>query len=350
MYENFNDRAKMVMQLATQEAHRLCHDYVGSEHILLGIIKEGNGLAVRVLWDFSAAPGDVRLAVEKAVPPGPDRVTPWQLVRTAGADLVLRLAHVERFTLRDRRVGTQHLLLGLLRDEGVAGRVLGNAGVGLTCATASRHVLELGEWGAAFDDAADWSGRARPVLVPVDMGDAKLPEPDLVYVKGRTSHGPPPADARPDWAAPAALLEAEVLDLGEALIEDTVSPGGHATYGALLRQSGCEFLCEWGEPILVRTNRTGRRKLVEFRPGRDVTPLRVKFIGTTNDRPLFGDATGTWLLLGLRPSSCQDSSRASTWRFRALFVKVPALPDGTRLMGLYARSNMDELLAAVPAK
>src|SRR5437763_2371532 len=75
MYERFTDRARKVMQLANQEAQRLNHEYIGTEHILLGLVKEGSGVAANVLKNLNVDLRKVRLEVEKLVQSGPDMVT-----------------------------------------------------------------------------------------------------------------------------------------------------------------------------------------------------------------------------------------------------------------------------------
>ncbi|HEV3023255.1 MAG TPA: Clp protease N-terminal domain-containing protein, partial [Pirellulales bacterium] len=82
MYERFTDRARMVMKLANQEAQRFNHDYVATEHVLLGLIKEGSGVAANVLKHFDLDLRTIRLEVEKLVLSGPDMVTKGKLPQT----------------------------------------------------------------------------------------------------------------------------------------------------------------------------------------------------------------------------------------------------------------------------
>jgi ATP-dependent Clp protease ATP-binding subunit ClpC len=132
MFERFTDRARRVMQLANQEAKRLNHEYIGTEHILLGLVKEGSGVAGRVLKDLGADLGKVRLEVERVVRSGPDQVTMSKLPQTPLAKRVIEHAIEEARNLKHNYVGTEHLLLGLLREEGgIGGRVLLSAGLGL---------------------------------------------------------------------------------------------------------------------------------------------------------------------------------------------------------------------------
>ena len=132
MHERFTDRARRVMQLANQEAQRFNHEYLGTEHMLLGIIKDGNGCAARLLKILGIDLRKVRLQVESLVQPGPDMVTMGKLPRTPVAKAAVTYAVEESDTLRHNYVGTEHLLLGLLREqEGVAAQVLMNLGLKL---------------------------------------------------------------------------------------------------------------------------------------------------------------------------------------------------------------------------
>jgi ATP-dependent Clp protease ATP-binding subunit ClpC len=132
MYERFTDRARKVMQLANQEAQRFNHEYIGTEHILLGLVKEGSGVAANVLKNLEVDLRKIRLEVEKIVQSGPDMVTMGKLPQTPRAKKVIEYAMEEARNLNHNYVGTEHLLLGLLREqEGVAAQVLMNLGLRL---------------------------------------------------------------------------------------------------------------------------------------------------------------------------------------------------------------------------
>ena len=132
MYERFTDRARKVMQLANQEAQRFNHEYIGTEHILLGLVKEGTGVAANVLKNLDIDLRKIRLEVEKIVQAGPDMVTMGKLPQTPRAKKVIEYSIEEARTLNHNYVGTEHLLLGLLREqEGVAAQVLMNLGLKL---------------------------------------------------------------------------------------------------------------------------------------------------------------------------------------------------------------------------
>jgi ATP-dependent Clp protease ATP-binding subunit ClpC len=132
MYERFTDRARKVMQLANQEAQRFNHEYIGTEHVLLGLIKEGSGVAANVLKNLDIDLRKIRLEVEKLVQSGPDMVTMGKLPQTPRAKKVIEYAMEEARNLGHNYVGTEHILLGLLREqEGVAAQVLMNLGLKL---------------------------------------------------------------------------------------------------------------------------------------------------------------------------------------------------------------------------
>lgn len=127
---NFTPRAQQVLQLARKEADRFNHPYVGTEHLLLGLISLGQGVAVTVLQKIGVNLEIVRLEVEKAVGVGPETKTVGNLPFTPRVKKVLTLAGSEARSLNHAYVGTEHILLGLLREsEGVASRVLRNLNV-----------------------------------------------------------------------------------------------------------------------------------------------------------------------------------------------------------------------------
>ncbi|MFN5708837.1 MAG: ATP-dependent Clp protease ATP-binding subunit [Planctomycetota bacterium] len=132
MYERFTDRARKVMQLANQEAQRFNHEYIGTEHMLLGLVKEGTGVAANVLKNLDVDLRKIRLEVEKLVQSGPEMITMGKLPQTPRAKKVIEYSMEEARNLNHNFVGTEHLLLGLLREhEGVAAQVLMNLGLKL---------------------------------------------------------------------------------------------------------------------------------------------------------------------------------------------------------------------------
>ena len=132
MFERFTDRARKVMALANQEAQRFNHEYIGTEHILLGLVKEGSGVGANVLKNLDVDIKKLRLEVEKLVKSGPDMVSMGKLPHTPRAKKVIEFAIEEARSLNHNYIGTEHLLLGLLREtEGVAAQVLMNLGLKL---------------------------------------------------------------------------------------------------------------------------------------------------------------------------------------------------------------------------
>ena len=140
MYERFTDRARKVMQLANQEAVRLNHEYIGTEHILVALAKEGSGVAATVLKNFEIDLRKIRLEVEKRVVAGPELVRMGKLPQTPRSRKVIEHAIAEAEGLRDNHVGTEHLLLGLLsEEEGLAAQVL--VGLGLSLQSVREAVI-----------------------------------------------------------------------------------------------------------------------------------------------------------------------------------------------------------------
>src|SRR5271167_5142531 len=125
MMNNFTPRAQQVLALASKEAERFNHNYVGTEHLLLGLIKLGEGVAVNVLQKMGLDLEIVRKEVEKHVGPPPDTKMSGNIPYTPRVKKVLALAGKEAKALNHSYVGTEHILLGLLREgDGVAARVL----------------------------------------------------------------------------------------------------------------------------------------------------------------------------------------------------------------------------------
>ncbi len=157
MFERFTDRARKVMALANQEAQRFNHEYIGTEHILLGLVKEGSGVGANVLKALSVDLRKVRLEVEKLVKQGPEMVTMGKLPQTPRAKKVIEYAIEEARNLNHNYVGTEHLLLGLLREhDGVAAQVLRN--LGLKLEEVREEVLNL--LGASGEEMSEDAGGA----------------------------------------------------------------------------------------------------------------------------------------------------------------------------------------------
>src|SRR5687767_4375840 len=158
MYERFTDRARKVMQLANQEAQRFNHEYIGTEHILLGLVKEGSGVAANVLKNLDVDLRKIRLEVEKLVQSGPEMVTMGKLPQTPRAKKVIEYSMEEARNLNHNYVGTEHILLGLLREqEGVAAQVLMN--LGLKLEEVREEVLNLLGHGLEGGEGSERGGR-----------------------------------------------------------------------------------------------------------------------------------------------------------------------------------------------
>ena len=132
MFNRFTERARKVILLAKEEAKRFNHDYIGTEHILLGLIREGEGVAAAVLASMGLSPDKIRLEVEKFVQSGPSTIISGDIPFTPRAKKVIELAMDEARNLGHNYIGTEHLILGLIREgEGVASQVLISMGLDL---------------------------------------------------------------------------------------------------------------------------------------------------------------------------------------------------------------------------
>jgi len=148
MFERFTDRARRAVVWAQEEARTLNHDFIGTEHILLGLIREGQGVAAKALESFGVSMEAVRQRVEDIVPPGQVEVRTGHIPFTPRAKKVLELSLSEAKLLGHPYIGTEHVLLGLLREgEGVAAQVLTALGVDLD-GTRERVVQLLAEYQA----------------------------------------------------------------------------------------------------------------------------------------------------------------------------------------------------------
>jgi len=142
MFNRFTERARKVIILAKEEARRFNHDYIGTEHILLGLIREGEGVAAAVLQKLGVSLENIRIEIEKLVQPGPATQIIGDIPFTPRAKKALELAAEEARSLGHNYIGTEHLLLGLIREgEGVASQVLLNLGLDLNAVR--NEIMEL---------------------------------------------------------------------------------------------------------------------------------------------------------------------------------------------------------------
>ena len=129
MFERFTERARQVVVLAQDEARELRHGYIGTEHLLLGLVREEEGLAARVLESLDVGAEDVRSQIRSVVGEG-DEVPAGQIPFTPRAKKTLEQALRQALALKHNYIGTEHVLLGLLEDEkAVGGRILAELGV-----------------------------------------------------------------------------------------------------------------------------------------------------------------------------------------------------------------------------
>ncbi|MFW6084925.1 MAG: Clp protease N-terminal domain-containing protein, partial [Gemmatimonadota bacterium] len=175
MNYNFTDRVRKVLAMAREEAVRLQHDYVGTEHILLGLIREGDGVAAEVLRSLAAELSEVLQRVEDNIRPGKSTTPIGELPYTTRAKKVLEYAMAEARELNHSYVGTEHLLLGLLREEkGLAAKVLGHLGIGLEEARA--EMLKL--LGTEVSQASSESSSGSPPGASKSDSKSKTPALD----------------------------------------------------------------------------------------------------------------------------------------------------------------------------
>src|SRR5579863_4225982 len=174
---NFTPRAQQVLALARKEADRFNHNFVGTEHLLLGLIKLGQGVAVNVLQKMGLDLETVRMEVEKQVGTGPDQKMIGNIPYTPRVKKVLALAAKEAKALNHTYVGTEHILLGLLREgDGVAARVLKNLDVDIE-QTRQEILKELDPNFASSDEAPQGaSSEPQPEkAAPEKKGEVKTP-------------------------------------------------------------------------------------------------------------------------------------------------------------------------------
>ncbi|HVY71690.1 MAG TPA: ATP-dependent Clp protease ATP-binding subunit, partial [Verrucomicrobiae bacterium] len=179
---NFTPRAQQVLALARKEADRFNHNFVGTEHLLLGLIKLGQGVAVNVLQKMGLDLETVRMEVEKQVGTGPDQKMIGNIPYTPRVKKVLSLAAKEAKALNHTYVGTEHILLGLLREgDGVAARVLKNLEVDIE-QTRQEILKELDpnfatpeEQGSGGAAGAGGGGETPEKATPEKKGDVKTP-------------------------------------------------------------------------------------------------------------------------------------------------------------------------------
>src|SRR5919109_4484663 len=202
-FDRFNDRAKRVLALAQDEAIRFNHNYIGTEHLLLGLVREGEGVAARVLDSLGVELSKVRTAVEFIIGRGDATTSPSQITLSPRTKKVVELAIDEARKLGHSHVGTEHLLLGIVREgESVASGILESLGVSLekvrhqVIATIGQSPPEAGGGGAVsgrgalvaishsieFADRLDSTGRSALGRAFWEAGRANAPRVDPHHV------------------------------------------------------------------------------------------------------------------------------------------------------------------------
>src|SRR5881396_417287 len=172
---NFTPRAQQVLALARKEADRFNHNFVGTEHLLLGLIKLGQGVAVNVLQKMGLDLETVRMEVEKQVGTGPDQKMIGNIPYTPRVKKVLALAAKEAKALNHTYVGTEHILLGLLREgDGVAARVLKNLDVDIE-QTRQEILKELDPNFSSQEEQPSGSAEASEKAPSEKKGEVKTP-------------------------------------------------------------------------------------------------------------------------------------------------------------------------------
>lgn len=163
MYERFTDRARKVMKLAEQEARCLNHGYIGTEHILVGLVREGTGVGAAVLKNMGVALGRIRKEIDAIVRPGSPETVTGPLPLIPSAKNAMAYAIEEARGLDHNYVGTEHLLLGLLREnEAIAAMTLINFGLRLT--DVRQQVQDLVGGGISRNEVADVKPPVSPLV------------------------------------------------------------------------------------------------------------------------------------------------------------------------------------------
>src|SRR6516164_6998547 len=172
---NFTPRAQQVLALARKEADRFNHNFLGTEHLLLGLIKLGQGVAVNVLQKMGLDLETVRMEVEKQVGTGPDQKMIGNIPYTPRVKKVLDLAKREAKNLNHTYIGTEHILLGLLREgDGVAARILRSLDVDIE-QTRQEILKELDPNFAAQEESASAPETPEKPSAPEKKGEVKTP-------------------------------------------------------------------------------------------------------------------------------------------------------------------------------
>jgi len=177
-FERFTERAKRVLTLAQEEAERSHHSYIGTEHLLLGLLREGDGLAARALDELGIEVGVVRQTIESVLVRN-ERIIIRQIIPTSRVKTVIEISFEEARRMGDNNVGTEHILLGLLIEgEGIAAHVLADLGATLEKVRAAIERLRTSEERKP----------QRPAFVVGDRVLVHDPEPPYRLWEGRVAN------------------------------------------------------------------------------------------------------------------------------------------------------------------
>ncbi len=253
MFERFTERARQAVVMAQEEARTLKHNYIGTEHILLGLLREEEGVAARVLESLDITLERVRAQVVRIVGSG-EEVTSGQIPFTPRAKKVLELALREALSIGHKYIGTEHILLGLLREnEGV---VRGNEGV------AARILLDLDADSEKIRDEVIrmLSGAGGPTASAGMTASAGITEPrlgiDPAWINGLDRVlGPLAAEIRRELGREP--------DGGDLLL--ALASSRHTTAARALRELGVELDALWGTVERVRHDDIRKREQLEQR-------------------------------------------------------------------------------------
>ena len=205
MFERFTDRARRVVVLAQEEARMLSHNYIGTEHILLGLIHEGDGIAAKALESLGVSLEAVRAQVEEIIGQG-QQAPSGHIPFTPRAKKVLELSLREALQLGHNYIGTEHILLGLIREgEGVAAQVLHKLGADLN--RVRQQVIQLL---SGYQGKEQQTAGTAPEAAPVELAGARpvrpQPDPGRQGGQARPGHRPRAGD-RAGHADPVAPHE-----------------------------------------------------------------------------------------------------------------------------------------------
>jgi Clp amino terminal domain, pathogenicity island component len=218
MFERFTDRARRVVVLAQDEARRLDHNYIGTEHLLLGLIHEGEGVAAKALGSLGISLDAVRQQVEEIIGRGQHAPT-GHIPFTPRAKKVLELSLSESLQLGQHYIGTEHILLGLIHEgDGVAAQVL--VKLGADRKRVRQQVIQLLH-GQQAEETVSAASAVRQLSLPVVLqADLEAIERRLTAIERRVGTGPDPSDLEEEIAQVRHAKESaiDVQDFEQAAV------------------------------------------------------------------------------------------------------------------------------------